>query len=80
MPPGINGFTVADQIYICGSGGMFCDNYVTGSGTLITQDNVRDVLRVDTMTLTGFAAITESISEQTMDEIIRIAPCLRNLD
>jgi hypothetical protein len=55
MPPGINGFTVAEQIFICGSGGLFCDNYVTGAGTLITQDNFRDVLRVDTMTLTGFA-------------------------
>ena len=54
MPPGINGFTVAEQIFICG-GGLFCDNYVTGGGTLIAQDNFRDVLRVDTMTLTGFA-------------------------
>ena len=50
MPPGINGFTVAEQIFICG-GGLFCDNYVTGGGTLIAQDNFRDVLRVDTMTL-----------------------------
>ena len=55
MPPGINGFTVAEQIFICGGGGLFCDNYVTGGGTLIAQDNFRDVLRVDTMTLTGFA-------------------------
>jgi len=36
-------------------GGLFCDNYITGGGTLITQDSFRDVLRVDTMTLTGFA-------------------------
>ena len=55
MPPGVNGFTVAEQIFICGGGGLFCDNYVTGGGTLITQDNFRDVVRVDTMTLTGFA-------------------------
>ena len=55
MPPGINGFTVAEQIFICGGGGLFCDNYVTGGGTLIAQDNFHDVLRVDTMTLTGFA-------------------------
>ena len=55
MPPGSNGFTVAEQIFICGGGGLFCDNYVTGGGTLIAQDNFRDVLRVDTMTLTGFA-------------------------
>jgi hypothetical protein len=55
MPPGINGFTVAEQIFICGGGGLFCDNYVTGGGTLIAQNNFRDVLRVDTMTLTGFA-------------------------
>ena len=33
---------------------MFCDNYVTG-GVLIAQDNFRDVPKVDTMTLTGFA-------------------------
>ena len=55
MPPGINGFTVAEQIFICGGGGLFCDNYVTGGGTLIAQDNFHDVLRVDTATLTGFA-------------------------
>jgi hypothetical protein len=34
MPPGINGFTVAEQIFVCGGGGLFCDNYVTGGGTL----------------------------------------------
>src|SRR2546430_12817549 len=55
MPPGTNGFTVAEQIFVCGGGGLFCDNYVTGGGTLIAQDNFRDVLRVDTMTLTRFA-------------------------
>jgi hypothetical protein len=55
MPSGVNGFTVAEQIFICGGGGLFCDNYVTGGGTLIAQDNFRDVLRVDTVTLTGFA-------------------------
>ena len=55
MPPGTNGFTVAEQVFICGGGGLFCDNYVTGGGTLIAQDNFRDALRVDTMTLTGFA-------------------------
>jgi hypothetical protein len=55
MPPGINGFTVAEQIFVCGGGGLFCDNYLTGGGTLFAQDNFRDVLRVDTMTLTGFA-------------------------
>jgi hypothetical protein len=55
MPPGINGFTVAEQIFICGGGGLFCDNYVTGGGTLIAQYNFHDVLRVDTATLTGFA-------------------------
>ena len=55
MPPGSNGFTVAEQVFICGGGGLFCDNYVTGGGTLLAQDNFHDVLRVDTMTLTGFA-------------------------
>jgi hypothetical protein len=55
MPPGVNGFTVAEQIFICGGGGLFCDNYVTGGGTLIAQYNFHDVLRVDTATLTGFA-------------------------
>jgi hypothetical protein len=54
MPPGINGFTVAEQIFICG-GGLFCDNYVTGGGTLVAQDNFHDVLRVDPVILTGFA-------------------------
>jgi hypothetical protein len=34
---------------------LFCDNYVTGGGTLLAQNNSHDVLRVDTMTLTGFA-------------------------
>jgi hypothetical protein len=55
MPSGINGFTVAEQVFICGGGGLFCDNYVTGGGTLIAQDNFHDALRVYTMTLTSFA-------------------------
>ena len=63
MPPGSNGFTVAEQIFICGGGGLFCDNYVTGGGTLIAQDNFHDVLRVDTATLTGFAPGQFSITE-----------------
>jgi hypothetical protein len=66
MPSGISGFTVAEQVFICGGGGLFCDNYVTGGGTLIAQDNFHDALRVDTMTLTSFApgqpfSITESL-------------------
>jgi len=54
LPPGKNGFTVASQIFICGGGGLFCDNYVTGGGTLLYQDEFHDVKRVDTLTLTGF--------------------------
>jgi hypothetical protein len=42
---------------------LFCDNYVTGGGTLIAQDNFHDVLRVDTATLTGFAPGQFSITE-----------------
>jgi hypothetical protein len=53
MPPGTNGFTVAEQIFVCGIGGLFCDNYIVGGGTLLFQDNFHDTLRVDNFTLTG---------------------------
>lgn len=65
MPPGVNGFTVAEQIFMCGNvATLFCDNFVTGGGTLIGQDDFHDTLRIDTVTLTGFLpgqpfAITE---------------------
>jgi hypothetical protein len=55
MPTGTNGFTVAEQIFVCAIGGLFCDNFVTKTGTLIYQDNFHDSLRADTVTLTGFA-------------------------
>jgi hypothetical protein len=54
LPPGKNGFTVASQIFVCGNGGLFCDNYAAGGGTLLYQDEFHDEKRVDTLTLTGF--------------------------
>ena len=54
MPPGINGFTVAGQIFTC-TGILFCDNFVVGGGTLIGQDDFHDTLRTDNTTLTAIA-------------------------
>jgi hypothetical protein len=28
---------MAEQIFLCGNGGLFCDNYAVGGGTLIGQ-------------------------------------------
>jgi hypothetical protein len=71
---------VAEQIFICGGGGLFCDNYVTGGGTLIAQDKFHDALRVDTATLTGFApgqpfSITEvfDFTQEARDFSVRAA-------
>src|ERR1700730_12229888 len=33
----IPGFVMAEQIFLCGNGGLFCDNYAVGGGTLIGQ-------------------------------------------
>jgi hypothetical protein len=55
MPGGSNGFTVAEQVFICGAGQVFCDNYAAPGGTLVGTDIFRDVLRTDFVTLTGLA-------------------------
>ena len=55
MPGGTNGFTVAEQVFICGAGHVFCDNYAAPGGTFVGTDIFRDVLRTDFVTLTGLA-------------------------
>ena len=30
-------FVMAWEIFLCGNGGLFCDNYAVGGGTLIGQ-------------------------------------------
>ena len=56
MPAGQNGFTVAEQIFLCNSPGtVFCDNFITGGGKLLNQTNFHDTPpSADTLTLTGF--------------------------
>jgi hypothetical protein len=55
MPGGTNGFTVAEQVFICGAGHVFCDNFAAPGGTLVGMDVFQDVLRTDFVTLTGLA-------------------------
>jgi len=56
MPGGTNGFTVAEQIFVCGVGGLFCDNFVVGGGTLVRQIDFHDTPpSAQNITLTGFA-------------------------
>jgi hypothetical protein len=49
------GFTVAEQIFVCPVGGLFCDNYIVGGGTLVGQEFISDQLRTDFPTFTGVA-------------------------
>jgi hypothetical protein len=47
------GWTLVEQVFICGNV-MFCDNYITGGGTLIGADAfVNGQLRTDFLTLSG---------------------------
>jgi hypothetical protein len=56
MPGGTNGFTVAEQIFVCGVGGLFCDNFVVGGGTLVRQIDFHDTPpSAQNITLTSFA-------------------------
>jgi hypothetical protein len=49
------GWTLVEQVFICGNV-MFCDNYITGGGTLIGADAfVNGQLRTDFLTLSGIA-------------------------
>jgi hypothetical protein len=49
------GWTLVEQVFICGSV-MFCDNYITGGGTLVGADAfVNGQLRTDFLTLSGVA-------------------------
>ena len=55
MPGGANGFTVTEQVFICGAGQVFCDNSAAPGGTLVGTDIFQNVLRTDWVTLTGLA-------------------------
>ena len=55
MPQGGNTTTIAEQVFICGSGATFCDNFVVGGGTLLGEDIITGMLKTDTFTLTGLA-------------------------
>jgi hypothetical protein len=56
MPAGANGFTVAEQIFLCASASMvFCDASVVGGGTNIGTEIFRDTLATAFPTFTGLA-------------------------
>jgi hypothetical protein len=55
MPGGTNGFTVTEQVFLCGAGQVFCDNSAAPGGTLVGTDIFQNVLRTDFVTLTGLA-------------------------
>jgi hypothetical protein len=49
-------FTIMGEIFLCGIGQIFCDNYYVGGGTLVgTQHISTGNLFTDTITLTGLA-------------------------
>jgi hypothetical protein len=48
------GWTLVEQVFLCGNGALFCDNYVVGGGTLVGADTfVNGQLRTDFLTLSG---------------------------
>jgi hypothetical protein len=44
MPAGTNGLSVSMQIFVCSLGGLFCDNYIVGGGTLVGSTTITDAL------------------------------------
>jgi hypothetical protein len=55
MPGGVNGLSVSEQIFVCPLGGLFCDNYVVGGGTLVGLTTITDQLLTTFPTFAGVA-------------------------
>jgi hypothetical protein len=55
MPPAPNGFTVAEQIFLCAAGQVFCDNYIVPGGTLVGSTVINGILQTTFPTFTGLA-------------------------
>jgi hypothetical protein len=78
MPPGVNGSPIAEQIFICGGCRLFCDEYITGGGTLISATTFHDVVSSRHLTLTGFAP-GEPFSITELFDFTQIAGLFRSL-
>jgi hypothetical protein len=64
MPGGVNGLFVAEQIFVCPLGGLFCDDFLVGGGTLVGSTTITDQLLTTSPKFAGTApgqpfAITE---------------------
>ena len=55
MPAGTNGLSVSMQIFVCPLGGLFCDNFAVGGGTLVGSTTITDQLLTTFPTFTGVA-------------------------
>jgi hypothetical protein len=53
--PSNAGFVVAEQVFLCGAGTVFCDNYIVPGGQLVGNQTFNGVLQTDFVTLTGLA-------------------------
>src|SRR5205823_3478793 len=42
IPAGNNGIFAAEQIFVCPLGGLFCDKFLTGGGTLLGETTIFD--------------------------------------
>jgi hypothetical protein len=50
------GAVVMEEIFVCGVGQIFCDNFHVGGGTLVGAQHIfNGVIQTDTVTLTGLA-------------------------
>jgi hypothetical protein len=49
----VNGLSVSEQIFVCPLGGLFCDNYVVGGGTLVGLTTITDQLLTTFPTFAG---------------------------
>jgi hypothetical protein len=55
MPAGTNGLSVSMQIFVCPLGGLFCDNYIIGGGTLVGSTTITEALLTTFPTFSGLA-------------------------
>jgi hypothetical protein len=53
--PANAGFVVAEQVFLCGAGSVFCDNYIVPGGQLVGSQTMNGVLQTNFVTLTGLA-------------------------
>jgi hypothetical protein len=69
IPAGNNGIFVAEQIFVCPLGGLFCDNFLTGGGTVVGETTIFDQ---QVTTFPTFAGIPSPGQQFTITEVFTI--------